>query len=150
MSYSTLIMRDNPDTVWALDEPDGISDVVADGFKGASANGAYNSGKFFKGRIPITYSGTVSVNNAGAWSTNDYATDNNLFYVPSQGMFSASSQKKNLSFEFWMNLELPENFDRLDENIIFGESAIVKLQGENTNYGTVSYTHLTLPTKRIV
>ena len=135
MSYSTLIMRDNPDTVWALDEPDGISYVAADGFKGEAANGAYNSGKFFKGKIPITYSGTVSVNNAGPWSTNNYATDNNLFYVPSQGMFSASSQKKNLSFEFWMNLELPENFDRLDENIIFGESAIVKLQGENTNYG---------------
>jgi hypothetical protein len=128
-------MRDNPDTIWALDEPDGISQVFADGFKGAEANGEYNSGKFFKARIPITYSGTVCVNNTGPWSTNNYATDNNLFYVPSQGMFSASSQKQNLSFEFWMNLELPENFDRLDESIIFGESAIVKLQGENTNYG---------------
>jgi hypothetical protein len=135
MSYSTLILTDEPYAVWALDEPDGVSEVLADGFGGSDRNGSYNGTKFFKGKIPITYSGTTSINNKDAWSTNSYSTDNTLFSVPSIDFFSAAKQTKSSSLEFWLNLELPSTIDRSDTAKIFGESAIVKLQGENTTYG---------------
>lgn len=135
MSYSTLILTDEPYAVWALDEPDGVSEVLADGFGGSDRNGSYNGTKFFKGKIPITYSGTTSINNKGAWSTNSYSTDNTLFSVPSIEFLSAAKQTKSCSLEFWLNLELPSTIDRSDTAKIFGESAIVKLQGDNTTYG---------------
>lgn len=134
MSYSTLILKDNPKVVWALDEPDGTSDVLADSFSGSINNGSYKAGKFFKGKIPITYSGVTSITNSGPWSSG-YASSNTLFDVPSLEFFSPSAQAKSCSLEFWMNLELPKDFDRSDEAILFGESAVVKLQGENTNFG---------------
>ena len=135
MSYSTLILADEPYAVWALDEPDGISEVLADGFGGSDRNGSYNGTKFFKGKIPITYSGTTSINNKGAWSTNSYSTDNTLFSIPSIDFLSSTKQTKSFSLEFWLNLELPSTIDRSDPEKIFGESAIVKLQGDNTTYG---------------
>ena len=135
MSYSTLILTDEPYAVWALDEPDGVSEVLADGFGGSDRNGSYNGTKFFKGKIPITYSGTTSINNKGAWSTNSYSTDNTLFSIPSIEFLSAAKQTKSCSLEFWLNLELPSTIDRSDTAKIFGESAIVKLQGEDSTYG---------------
>jgi hypothetical protein len=135
MSYSTLILADEPYAVWALDEPDGVSDVLADGFGGSDRNGYYNGTKFFKGKIPITYAGTTSINNNGAWSTNSYSTDNTLFSIPSIDFLSSTKQTKSFSLEFWLNLELPSIIDRSDSEKIFGESAIVKLQGADTNYG---------------
>ncbi len=135
MSYSTLILTDEPYAVWALDEPDGVSTVYADIFGSSDRNGSYNGTKFFKSRIPITYSGSISINNKGAWSTNSYSTDNTLFSVPSIDFLSASKQPKSFSLEFWMNLELPSEIDRSDTLKIFGESAIVRLKGDNTTYG---------------
>lgn len=135
MSYSSLILVDTPHVVWALDEPDGVNEVLPDGFSSPEFSGLYNSGKFFKGKVPITYSGTVSVNNAGPWNTNNYATDNTIFSIPSLDFFSAESKKESKSLEFWMNLELPKDFDRSNEDIIFGESKIVSLTGSNTNFG---------------
>jgi hypothetical protein len=138
MSYSTLILIDEPYAVWALDEPDGVDVVYADGFGGSDRNGSYNGTKFFKGKIPITYSGTTCINNKGAWSTNSYSLDNTLFSVPSIEFFSAAKQTKTCSLEFWMNLELPSTIDRSDPAKIFGESAIVKLQGDDTTFGNSS------------
>jgi hypothetical protein len=135
MSYSALILVDSPHVVWALDEPDGVNSVLPDGFSAPEFAGYYNSGKFFKGKIPITYSGTVCINNSGPWSSNEYSTDNTLFSIPSLDFFSAESKKDSKSLEFWMNLELPKDFNRSDENIIFGESKIVSLTGEDTNFG---------------
>ena len=134
MSYSSLILVDNPKVVWALDEPDSTNSVLADSFSGSANNGSYKSGKFYKGKIPITYSGVTSITNNGPWSS-DYVTSNTLFDVPSLEFFSPSAQAKSCSLEFWMNLELPKDFDRSDKAILFGESTIVKLQGENTNFG---------------
>jgi hypothetical protein len=135
MSYSTLILTDEPYAVWALDEPDGVDVVYADGFGGSDRNGSYNGTKFFKGKIPITYSGTTCINNKGAWSTNSYSLDNTLFSIPSIDYLSAEKQTRSFSLEFWMNLELPSTIDRSDPNKIFGESAIVKLQGGSTDFG---------------
>ena len=137
MSYSSLILVDNPKVVWALDEPDSTNSVLADSFSGSANNGSYKTGKFFKGKIPITYSGVTSITNNGPWSS-DYATSNTLFDVPSLEFFSPSSQSKSCSLEFWMNLELPKDFDRSDESILFGESTVVRLKGENTNFGNSS------------
>jgi hypothetical protein len=135
MSYSSLILVDKPHVVWALDEPDGVNTVSPDGFSSPGFAGTYNSGKFFKGKIPITYSGTVCINNAGPWTSNNYSTDNTLFSIPSLDLFSAESKRDSKSLEFWMNLELPKDFNKSDENIIFGESKIVSLTGSNTNFG---------------
>jgi hypothetical protein len=135
MSYSTLILADEPFAVWALDEPDGVDVVYADGFGGSDRNGLYNGTKFSKGKIPITYSGTTSINNKGAWSTNSYSEDNTLFSIPSIDYFSSEKQTRSCSLEFWMNIELPSTIDRSDPDIIFGDSAVVKLQGEDTDYG---------------
>lgn len=137
MSYSSLIFNDAPLCVWSLEEPNGSTAVFCDTFTNdATKNGVYNTSKVFMSSIPITYAGSFSVQNLGPFDdeTIDYESDNILFTVPSQDIFSSRTRARQFSLEFWMNLEIDATALSSSISSRIGESEIVTFSG-NTNTG---------------
>jgi hypothetical protein len=81
--------------------------------------------------VPITYAGSFSVQNIGPFDdeTIDYETDNILFTVPSQDIFSSRTKARQFSLEFWMNLEIDETALASSITSKIGESEIVTFSG---------------------
>jgi hypothetical protein len=137
MSYSSLIFNDAPLCVWSLEEPNGSVSVSCDTFiNDATKNGEYNTSKVFMSSVPITYAGSFSVQNLGSFDDEniDYETDNILFTVPSQDIFSSKTKARQFSLEFWMNLEIDPTSISSSLSARIGESEIVTFSG-NTNTG---------------
>lgn len=137
MSYSSLIFNDAPLCVWSLEEPNGSTSVSCDTFTNdATKNGVYNPSKVFMSSVPITYAGSFSVQNLGPFDdeTIDYESDNILFTVPSQDIFSSRTKARQFSLEFWMNLEIDATALSSSLSSRIGESEIVTFSG-NTNAG---------------
>ena len=150
MSYASLIFKDNPEVVWALNEPTGAV-AYTDGFvSGLSYEGQYLTGKYSRSALPITYGGKVSFHNNGSFLSN-YSSDATIFKLPSVNKFTSATKSGQYSLEFWMNIDFNQKslesgafqtISFLDRNLDGGFYNTIYTSGDNADGGvpgTISY-----------
>jgi hypothetical protein len=107
MSYASLIFKDSPEVVWALNEPSGNT-IFTDGYvSGEDYNGQYLEDKYTRSPVPITYGGKVAVYNSGSYD-DVYSTSPHMFRIPSISKFTSATKSLSYTLEFWANI----NFDQ--------------------------------------
>jgi hypothetical protein len=134
MSYSSLILKDSPQAVWALEETSGLL-VSSDSFSGPDYNGTYykdsgNVEKFVRTGVPITYGGKVCISNN---QSADYTSDRRMFSIPSLKNLSSSKRYKPFTLEFWMNLDNNEVLNLNSSLNKIGETKIVGWSGASNS-----------------
>ncbi len=132
MSYSSLIFNDSPEVVWSLEETSGTT-INADSFiNDSNYNGTLESGKFIRSFVPITYGGTVCIQNNGAFTGSaGYSTSNKMFSLPALGKFSSATRAESYTLEFWMNLSIDPTTLSSGPASRIGESAILEVSGNS-------------------
>jgi hypothetical protein len=104
MSYASLIFKDSPEVVWALNEPTGDT-IFTDGYvSGEDYNGEYLEDKYSRSPVPITYGGKVAVYNNGSYE-DTYALDSSMFRIPSISKFTSATKSLSYTLEFWANID---------------------------------------------
>ena len=134
MSYSTLIFNDSPEAVWSLEETDGLTVKVDSFVNNPDYDGIYESGKFIRSYIPITYGGSVCIQNNGPFDGSaNYSSNNKMFSLPSLGKFSSATRSQSYTLEFWMNLSIDITSLSSGPGSRIGDSAVVKISGSSNS-----------------